>query len=82
VLGRQVPDERSLGERLRRPTPAVRTRGGRIAYGFILLALFGSTLWGSQSLLSVVFVVGLFACSLIVIAVDSRRFSDKFYKDR
>jgi hypothetical protein len=47
VLGRPVPDTRSLAQRVLRPRPAVWSRPGRAIYAVLLAGLFADAGWGA-----------------------------------
>ena len=79
VLGRSVPDDRPLAERLRRPRPAVSSGKGRLLYGGILLGMLAVARWVSDPLVGGLAFVALFAGAGVVIFADERRRSRKFY---
>lgn len=79
MLGRPVPDERGLGERLLRPRPAVWSRRGQGLSGAIVIALLALFRWGPGGVWGVAAVPALFAVSLLVMAADERKRSRAFY---
>ena len=82
VLGRPVPDERSTAARLLSPRPAVWSKRGRIAYGLVVLALFGVMRLLGGSLAADFLFVGLLVLGLLVSFADERRRSREYYRDK
>jgi hypothetical protein len=82
VLGRSVPDERSLSQKLLRPRPAVWSSKGRLLYGALLVAMFAVLRWVSDPIVSVVAIVALAPLGFLIIAADERKRARKFYGDK
>lgn len=80
MLGRAVPDERSVIERLTRPRPAVWSRRGRLAYAVVLVGMLAALRWGGHGALGIALVVLLFVVALLVVAADERRRARRFYR--
>ncbi len=79
VLGRSVPDERPLTQRLLKPRPAVWSPKGRVLYGIVLLGM-AAVLWlGSDSALGAFALVPLVAAAFMVVAADERKRAKRFH---
>jgi len=78
VLGRPVPDERPLGERLLRPRPAVWSWRGRVLAGMVIAGMFAALRWGDP-LTGVIVTWLLLAVLFIVGAADERKRARRYY---
>lgn len=81
VLGRTVPDDRPLAERVLRPRPAVSSSKGRLLYGGVLLAGLAVAGWVSDPLVGGLTVPALVALAGSVIASEEGRRSRGFHGD-
>jgi hypothetical protein len=79
IIGRPVPDDRPITQRVLRPRPAVWSRRGRFLAGLILLAMFATAAWGPDSLLGALLIVPIWAAFFVVIAADERKRARRFY---
>ena len=82
VLGRSVPDERPLSQRLLRPRPAVSSGKGRLLYGALLVAMFAVLRWVTDPIVSVLAIVALVPIGFLIIAADQRKHARQFYRDK
>ena len=81
VLGRAVPDDRPLPDRLLRPRPAVRSGRGRWLFGGILIAVLAVSRWGSDPLVSGLAFIAFFAVAGLMAFADERKRARRFYGD-
>lgn len=81
VLGKSVPDDRPLAERMRRPRPAVSSGKGRLLYGVTLLGMFAVLRWVSSPRFEGMAIAALFAAAVLVTFADERKRSRRFYAD-
>lgn len=82
VLGRPVPDGRSVAGRVLRPRPAVWSGKGRVASLLVLLAMFATLRWLDSSVGADLAFVALWALGLVISFADERLRSREYYRTR
>jgi hypothetical protein len=82
ALGKPVPDDRPLAERLLlHPRRAVWSGKGSLIYGATTLAMLGVARWVSNFLIAGCALIALFVVGLLVSFADERKRSRTFYGD-
>jgi hypothetical protein len=81
ALGKPVPDDRPLAERLLQPRRAVWSGKGSLIYGATTLVMLGVARWVSNFLIAGCALIALFVVGLLVSFADERKRSRTFYSD-
>ncbi len=79
VLGKPVPDDRPMAERLLRPRPAVWSTKGRLLLGAVTISMFAVLKWVSDPVVSIWFIVVLWSVGLLVVFADERQRARRFH---